>query len=59
MLKRIVCFLLGHEYTESTEFYGKLDNGLSTYKLIIGDCIRCGKKPKNKKEPKIDVDGLE
>jgi hypothetical protein len=50
-----VCVLLGHEYSESSEFYGKLDNGLATYKLVIGNCIRCGKHPKGKKNEKSNI----
>lgn len=45
MWKTIVCILLGHDYSETSEFCGKMENGLDAYKLIIGKCERCGKKP--------------
>jgi hypothetical protein len=44
MIKKIICFLLGHEYKEIREFYGNLDNGKPLYKQSFGDCERCGKK---------------
>ncbi len=45
MWNKVVCFLMGHDFLETTEFYGKLDNGLATYKLVIGSCVRCDKIP--------------
>jgi hypothetical protein len=45
MFKWIVCLLLGHEYKETSEYVGKLDNGLAKYKIIFGNCLRCGKIP--------------
>ena len=59
MLNRIVCFLFGHEYQETSTHYGKLDNGLAVYRLTIGDCIKCGKKPKELKKPDVQEVHLE
>ncbi len=49
MWNKIVCFLLGHDYVETTEYYGKLDNGAKTYKVNTGNCSRCHKSPNCKR----------
>ncbi len=43
-MKRIICFLMGHEWKEIRTFFGKLDNGKPVYVQSFGDCERCGKK---------------
>ena len=49
MWNRIVCFLLGHDFVETSEYYGTLDNGSKTYKLSVGNCCRCHKPPATKR----------
>ncbi len=50
MWNRIVCLLLGHDYVETIEYYGALDNGQKTYKVNMGNCVRCHKAPNKKKK---------
>lgn len=46
MLKKIICFFTNHEWKETRELYGTLNNGAKCYKQLFGDCTRCGKKRK-------------
>lgn len=46
MLKKFICFVLGHEYKEILELYGNLDNGSPLYTQSLGACKRCGKEYK-------------
>jgi hypothetical protein len=47
-MKKIICFLLGHDWEEKREIYGKLDNGKPIYKKYFGCCKRCGKNNKER-----------